>query len=92
MARHNRADVAWRIPTDTPSTDQAQLAVLMDIRDELQTIRRLAQCHRIPRALDAMTELGIEARRRKAQKDRKRSQITVDIERCRCMFARRSVE
>lgn len=41
------------------------LAVLMDIRDELQTIRRLAQCHRIPKALDGMIELAKDARRRK---------------------------
>jgi hypothetical protein len=64
MARHKHADVAWMLPAAT-SYDVAQLAVLMDIRDELQALRRLAQCHRIPRALDAMTELGIEARRRK---------------------------
>lgn len=47
------------------SYDAAQLALLMDIRDELQAIRALANCYRIPRALDAMIELGADARRRK---------------------------
>lgn len=56
------------------SFEGAQLAVLMDIRDELQIIRRLAECHRIPRALDAMTELGAEARRRKRAAAKKRKQ------------------
>lgn len=41
------------------------LSVLMDIRDELQALRALANCYRIPRALDAMAELGAEARRKK---------------------------
>jgi GTP cyclohydrolase III len=56
------------------SWEAIQVAVLMDIRDELQTVNRLLNCHRIPRALDAMYELGVEARRRKrlaAEKRRK---------------------
>lgn len=52
--------------------DGVMLAVLMDIRDELQAIRRLANCHRIPRALDAMHELGVEARRRKREAAKRR--------------------
>lgn len=75
MARHRHADVAWNIntlPSGKIANEDAHLAVLMDIRDELQTLRRLAQCHRIPRALDAMTELGIEARRRKRLAAKKR--------------------
>lgn len=44
---------------------QATLATLMDIRDELQAIRALASCHRIPRALDAMTEMGADLRRKR---------------------------
>lgn len=47
------------------SYDGAQLAVLMDIRDELQGIRSLMNCYRVPRALDALYELGVDARRRK---------------------------
>ncbi len=68
MARHRCADVAWSIDQTRPgvvSKADAQLAVLMDIRDELQSLRRLAQCHRIPRALDAMHEMGVEARAKK---------------------------
>lgn len=61
-------NVNWTIPDNpdgTMSFEGAQLVVLMDIRDELQAIRRLAQCHRIPRALDAMHEMGVDLRRRK---------------------------
>lgn len=57
------------------SADQATLATLMDIRDELQAIRTLANCYRIPRALDALIEAGREARakKRRAAKKRKAS-------------------
>lgn len=41
------------------------VAVLMDIRDELQALRTLANCHRIPRALDALIEAGVDLRRKK---------------------------
>lgn len=51
----------------------ATLAVLMDIRDELQALNRKAGCHRIPRALDALHELGIEARRRKRNRKKRRT-------------------
>lgn len=47
------------------SFDGAQLAVLMDIRDELQEVNRRLSCYRIPKALDAAIELGADARRRK---------------------------
>lgn len=46
----------WRV-SDHPNMDGAALCVLMDIRDELQAIKRLMGCYRIPRALDAMARL-----------------------------------
>lgn len=52
MARHANAD--WKIPDKPDNWTQVAVAVLMDIRTELQTIRQLAQCPRIPMALDAM--------------------------------------
>lgn len=68
MARHKHANSAWDIPTlpggKVASTD-AHLCVLMDIRDEMQALRRLAECYRIPRALDALIEMGAAARRKK---------------------------
>lgn len=67
----------WRCagPNDSVSMEQATLATLMDIRDELQAIRALANCYRIPRALDAMTELGAEARRKKRAAAKKRKAV-----------------
>ncbi len=48
MADTRKANVNWRIGTNpdgtTPSKD-AHLATLMDIRDELQAIRRRLDCH-----------------------------------------------
>jgi hypothetical protein len=64
--RHKNAN--WTIPSSANGTtpyEGAQLAVLMDIRDELQQINRSLGCYRIPRALDAMHELGVDLRRRK---------------------------
>lgn len=54
MARHK--DATWNLD-DSPGFPGAQLAALMDIRDELKQIKGLLQCHRIPRGLDAMVRL-----------------------------------
>lgn len=65
---------AWRVADPDGKVDyqQATLATLMDIRDELQAIRRLAECYRIPRALDALIEAGVDARRAKRLAAQKR--------------------
>jgi hypothetical protein len=52
MARKKNLD--WNLPDTLTTWEQVAVAVLMDIRDELQAIRRLAECHRIPRALDTL--------------------------------------
>lgn len=68
MADRRQKNINWYVADEKGrayTTEHIQLAVLMDIRDELQAIRRLASCYRIPRALDAMIELGAEARRKK---------------------------
>ena len=64
-------DSNWRIPADNLSWEHINLSVLMDLRDQametnrlLRELAALARCHRIPKALDAMAELGLEARRR----------------------------
>lgn len=78
--RHKRANTLWTIPENgAVDQDQARLAVLMDIRTELKTnnehlsaLLSLANCYRIPRGLDAMIELGAEARRKKRAAAKKR--------------------
>jgi len=60
--RHRNRD--WELP-EKMTWELVAVAVLLDIRGELRTIRSLAQCYRVPRALDAMIELGAEARRKK---------------------------
>ncbi len=54
MARSKNLE--WNLP-DSPTWNSAQLAVLMDIRDELQTLNRLLACPHflaIPHKLDAI--------------------------------------
>lgn len=46
MADRNRRGINWTLPAaGTITLDQAQLAVLMDIREELQRLNRLLHCH-----------------------------------------------
>jgi hypothetical protein len=59
MADQRRANVNWVVCSvgANPTFDGAQLAVLMDIRDELQGIRALLNCSNcleIPRTLRAI--------------------------------------
>lgn len=61
MARHKNK--SWNIP-DEPNYEQATLAVLMDIRDELQESNRLAQqtvnllnCWRVSRMLNTIERM-----------------------------------
>ena len=46
-----KKNVNWRLNVNADGTVpnyDAHLAVLMDIRDELQALNRLANCYRIP--------------------------------------------
>lgn len=52
--------------------DGVQVAVLMDIRDELKAINRKLDCYRVPLALDALIELGVKLRREKRAARKKR--------------------
>lgn len=56
--RNKNSNWCTRDASGAISQEQARLAVLMDIRDELQAINRKLDCYRIPRALDALIELG----------------------------------
>lgn len=71
--RKKNAD--WRLNVNSDGTvphNEAVFAVQMDIRDAmlrqnelLSQLVGLLRCHRIPRALDALHSLGVQARRRK---------------------------
>lgn len=64
--RHRKAN--WTVPRNldgTVSLAGASFAVLMDIRESLQTLERLALCPRIPGALQVALDFGKEARRKK---------------------------
>ena len=73
MADTRKKDVAWKIPNNddgTVSWNGTQLAVLMDIRDELKLLNGFLQCANftgIPWTLKA-----IEANTKKARPMRKR--------------------
>lgn len=74
MADSRRKNKDWSLPTGKGEFlwEHVQVALLMDIRDQLMQLNRQAGCYRIPRALDAMYELGVEARRRKRAAAKKR--------------------
>jgi hypothetical protein len=72
MTDTRRKNANWNVGEKITEWDQCQLAVLMDIRDELQALRALASCYRIPRALDACIELGVDLRRKKRLAAKKR--------------------
>lgn len=62
-----KKNINWQNSNDDGTADwnHAKVAVLMDIRDELQQINRFLSCYRIPKALDAMIEIGVDLRRKK---------------------------
>jgi len=65
---------SWTVTNDNGSvTDwqQVNVAVLMDIRDELQSVVRLLNCHRIPRALDAVVAMHKQGVKRRVSRKRK---------------------
>ena len=55
-----RKDIDWDCGDnnkDGATHEQAQLAVLMDLRDELKLIRRLGECPRIQWAFDTLERI-----------------------------------
>ena len=64
MAR--RKDVNWSVPEADQAIyfEQAQLAVLMDIRDELKAVNTSLGCFRVRHALDNLNSVATDLRRR----------------------------
>lgn len=67
-----RKDTTWTVNTDTGTVtfDGAQLAVLMDIRDELKKLNTVFQCRNfqnIPRKLDRISANTYKPKKRKAK-------------------------
>lgn len=65
MARHRDAD--WNLPDDM-TWDKVNLAVLMDIRDEMKRLNRLFHCSNfleIPHILRALKRNTTKSRKRK---------------------------
>lgn len=63
MARYANRD--WSLPESGLNTwEQVNVALLMDIRDQLRSINARLSCYRIPRALDAVTRLDKRMARR----------------------------
>lgn len=68
MTDRRRKNTNWQLNINADNTvphNEAVFAVQMDIRDALLRIVSLLECHRLPRALDALHSLGVQARRRK---------------------------
>ena len=74
MVDKRQKNKSWTVTNDNGSvTDwqQVNVAVLMDIRDELQSVVRLLNCHRIPRALDAVVAMHKQGVKRRVSRKRK---------------------
>lgn len=66
MVRHKDAD--WNLPEKLQAWDQVQVAVLMDIRDELKKMNGILNCTNfldIPRILRGIRRKLPEPKRRK---------------------------
>lgn len=64
--RHANAE--WNLPNPVADWTQAQVAVLMDIRDELKRLNALLHCHNcvaIPQKLDAIVKNTTKKRRKR---------------------------
>lgn len=70
MVKGRHKNLQWDVPDN--SFEGAQLAVQMDIRDALLDLNGLLRCYRIPAALDALAELGKQAKRKRLTEQRKR--------------------
>jgi hypothetical protein len=56
MARHKNVD--WNLPGPNVETwEQAQVAVLMDIRDELKALNATLACYRVRRMCDDINRI-----------------------------------
>lgn len=69
MARHK--DTNWNLPDRVETWEQAQVALLMDIRSELKALNSTLSCYnflRIPRVLDSIRKNTVKPRRRKKVK------------------------
>lgn len=67
--RHKNSD--WSLPEKVASWDQAGVAVLMDIRDELKQLNSIISCPNfidIPRKLDAIRKNTTKPKRKRAKK------------------------
>lgn len=61
MARYKDAD--WSLPEGKIETwQQVEIAVLMDIRDELKAINRKLDCPNIQQMFADLRAMGVEAR------------------------------
>lgn len=75
MADTRRKNVQWTLPTPVTDWDQVNSALLMDIRDELQTLNRTMSCSRVIDMANAMIQMNrrlernyrIVSKRRKAK-------------------------
>ena len=74
MTDKRKRNVVWHIKTNTDGTtpqQDAHLAVLMDIRDEMQAINAKLDCCRVREALDAIAKMhknGVKIRRTRKRK------------------------
>jgi hypothetical protein len=71
MSNQRKANVIWYVADEngqTPSVEHAQLAVLMDLRDELQKLNRLLHCQNFTNVPRYLREIRRNTTKRKRKK------------------------
>ena len=55
---HNRANTTWKLPESGPvERDEAIMAILMDIRREMQELNRLLHCQNVVGGFRSLTRI-----------------------------------
>jgi len=64
MRNNNRRNAEWETPKEGFTWDHVVVEVLMDIRGELQAIRRLLECPNVSKGMVAMATLERHMKKR----------------------------
>lgn len=69
MARYKNAQ--WDMPSEKPTLELAQVAVLMDIRDELQTLNGLLGCPNFTGIPETLRRIRVNTTRKRQPRARR---------------------
>lgn len=70
MSDTRKQNVSWKLPERLQTWEQANAAILMDLRDELQKLNRVFECYRFLRIPEELKQIrrNTTKRRRKTKR------------------------